>query len=605
MKPIIGVFFAVLFFFFPAVSESASNATPYDVYVALDTTFGFQRLELNTSKIPSGLLGDPVLERAYKLNIADFGAASTAYHSGTVTYKQFAKIIEKLFYLAAPIVGPEGTPNWELLKSKLSENFGIDVDSVEAVNRGLSSYKTLATDPVSNSVLTLFSDRARLRPLIWAKAQRLVVGDTARFSLNVSFAGSIPIKAFRVTIADVEMTPNRQDFINTSYSVNFFPAVGFSGRTTFSRPNTIHYAIGGMMGGDNFIQNPNTFSVGEISVQSKVGNFHFSMFDAMVFDTSGFNDVHVWALQIPIVVGIQGDLNLDGIITLSDAILASKWLLRGTIPPSVQMVDLNHNGVFDPDDVLLIFYLGIWGGNSPVPNSNTNNLASSNSSSLDANQTTVTEGIINVRQKTDGDALLVSVGFSGNLDLASRFGGSFVFNNESFAFSGATLENPMAGISDFAVIGNKINVLNYFQEFNGKIVTLKFQRIKEGDLNLSLAPLSADNFFQFGEKVKIDFSAPTGITVGSILPTEFSVSQNYPNPFNPTTSIKYSVPYAQHATLKVYDMLGKEIATLVDEVKSAGVHNANFNALNLPSGTYLYRFQSGSFSETKKLMLLK
>ena len=88
-------------------------------------------------------------------------------------------------------------------------------------------------------------------------------------------------------------------------------------------------------------------------------------------------------------------------------------------------------------------------------------------------------------------------------------------------------------------------------------------------------------------------------------PNEFALEQNYPNPFNPTTTINYSVPRTAVVTLKVYDILGREIATLVNEEKPAGNYSVNFNASNLSSDIYFYRMQAGTFVETKKLTLLK
>ena len=89
------------------------------------------------------------------------------------------------------------------------------------------------------------------------------------------------------------------------------------------------------------------------------------------------------------------------------------------------------------------------------------------------------------------------------------------------------------------------------------------------------------------------------------IPGEFSIRQNYPNPFNPTTLIEFSVPQATYTTLTVYDVLGREIQTLVNGVIKAGNHTAFFDAGDIPSGVYLYTIQSGTFSETKKMMLLK
>jgi len=91
------------------------------------------------------------------------------------------------------------------------------------------------------------------------------------------------------------------------------------------------------------------------------------------------------------------------------------------------------------------------------------------------------------------------------------------------------------------------------------------------------------------------------------IPAEYSLSQNYPNPFNPETTISYSIPKAEHVTLKVYDVLGREVAALVDEFKQAGVHHSSFITLrsSLTSGVYFYRLQAGSFVQSKKMILLK
>lgn len=99
----------------------------------------------------------------------------------------------------------------------------------------------------------------------------------------------------------------------------------------------------------------------------------------------------------------------------------------------------------------------------------------------------------------------------------------------------------------------------------------------------------------------------------SITISDYSLSQNYPNPFNPTTTIKFSVPSVetfhgtslQHVALKVYDLLGREVSTLVNEEKAPGIYEVKFDGINLPSGVYFYRLQAGSYSQTKKLILMK
>ena len=86
---------------------------------------------------------------------------------------------------------------------------------------------------------------------------------------------------------------------------------------------------------------------------------------------------------------------------------------------------------------------------------------------------------------------------------------------------------------------------------------------------------------------------------------EFNLSQNYPNPFNPTTNIKYSIANRKFVELKIYNVLGQEIQTLVNEEKPSGNYQIEFNAANLPSGVYFYRIQAGSFNQVRKMLLIK
>lgn len=89
------------------------------------------------------------------------------------------------------------------------------------------------------------------------------------------------------------------------------------------------------------------------------------------------------------------------------------------------------------------------------------------------------------------------------------------------------------------------------------------------------------------------------------IPTKFVLSQNYPNPFNPSTTIRYNLPKEAMVSIKVYDMLGREMKTLIKEYKSAGSYNVEFNASNLTSGIYFYRLTAGDFTQVKKLVLMK
>jgi hypothetical protein len=101
------------------------------------------------------------------------------------------------------------------------------------------------------------------------------------------------------------------------------------------------------------------------------------------------------------------------------------------------------------------------------------------------------------------------------------------------------------------------------------------------------------------------FTLLTGVKGENNVVNSFELKQNYPNPFNPTTKISYSVANKSDVSLKVYDVLGKEVATLVNTTKDAGNYEVNFNASDLASGLYIYKLTAGNFVSTKKMMLLK
>jgi hypothetical protein len=106
-------------------------------------------------------------------------------------------------------------------------------------------------------------------------------------------------------------------------------------------------------------------------------------------------------------------------------------------------------------------------------------------------------------------------------------------------------------------------------------------------------------------------TTPTSVTfvAGGVTLQAFALSQNYPNPFNPSTMISYQLAVNSHVTLKVYNVLGQEVATLVNDRQEAGSYTVSFNTskgtLSLSSGVYFYRLNAGSFVSTKKLILMK
>jgi aldose sugar dehydrogenase len=118
------------------------------------------------------------------------------------------------------------------------------------------------------------------------------------------------------------------------------------------------------------------------------------------------------------------------------------------------------------------------------------------------------------------------------------------------------------------------------------------------DGNLYVVSLTTGSIYRISSKSRMTKDNEVGLY-------EFTLSQNYPNPFNPATSIMYSIPRSEFVTLKVYDLLGRELMTLVNEYKPAGNYDVNFDATELMSGTYFYKLTAGSYLETKKMVLLK
>lgn len=110
----------------------------------------------------------------------------------------------------------------------------------------------------------------------------------------------------------------------------------------------------------------------------------------------------------------------------------------------------------------------------------------------------------------------------------------------------------------------------------------------------------------FDSKAGFAKGDPTEEIIGAqSAPTDYAIAQNYPNPFNPTTNISFQLPEATHVTLKVYNTLGQEVATLIDAIVEAGYHSATWNATDVPSGIYIYRITMGSFSKSARMILLK
>jgi Secretion system C-terminal sorting domain/Beta-propeller repeat len=164
------------------------------------------------------------------------------------------------------------------------------------------------------------------------------------------------------------------------------------------------------------------------------------------------------------------------------------------------------------------------------------------------------------------------------------------------------------GDDDFATIKyNQSGIEQWFVRFNGPDNSF--------DLASDLAVDVSNNVYVTGRSADVGWSVYTTIKYEQDFVSaqeknegemrEFALEQNYPNPFNPTTKIKYSIPISEFVTLKIYDVLGNEVETLVNEEKPSGSYEVEFVADGLTSGIYFYKLQTGSFVETKKMIILK
>ncbi|MCH7965016.1 MAG: T9SS type A sorting domain-containing protein [Bacteroidetes bacterium] len=140
-----------------------------------------------------------------------------------------------------------------------------------------------------------------------------------------------------------------------------------------------------------------------------------------------------------------------------------------------------------------------------------------------------------------------------------------------------------------------------FVEGHGNSNSLKEYSFTDAEVNSSgiyyyrLKQIDNDGSFEFSKTIEVNFN----------LPARFELSQNYPNPFNPSTTISFNLPKSGVATLKVYNIMGEEIKTLVEGYREAGIYTVKFKAEGHPSGMYLYRLSTNGFTETKKMLIMK
>jgi len=161
-------------------------------------------------------------------------------------------------------------------------------------------------------------------------------------------------------------------------------------------------------------------------------------------------------------------------------------------------------------------------------------------------------------------------------------------NNYGFAVERSMVKGEWLEVGFIEGAGNSNSPKEYSFTDNLTLTSYSYSfRLKQIDI---------DGKFTYSKEITVEAASQ---------PTEFALKQNYPNPFNPTTKIEFSIPAENNVEIKVYNILGMEVATLLNEHKQAGTHNVEFNANALSSGIYFYKISSGNFSAIKKMTLLR
>jgi len=145
---------------------------------------------------------------------------------------------------------------------------------------------------------------------------------------------------------------------------------------------------------------------------------------------------------------------------------------------------------------------------------------------------------------------------------------------------------------------NHFNTIGFVEGNGGSTERNEYRFVDDGfkgKVFYRLKQIDYDGTFSFSDVIEIN-----GVTV-----TTIELEQNYPNPFNPSTKIKYQIANAGFVNLQVYDVLGNEVATLINKEMQAGSYELEFDASNLPSGIYYYTLNAGEFTQTRKMILLK
>ncbi|MEK9137952.1 MAG: immunoglobulin domain-containing protein, partial [Bacteroidota bacterium] len=200
------------------------------------------------------------------------------------------------------------------------------------------------------------------------------------------------------------------------------------------------------------------------------------------------------------------------------------------------------------------------------------------------------------------------------LDANTKYQLSFSAYSTSGHDLAAFLQRHDAPYTSYGLNGYVASLATGWQTFSTQFTTSGFSgTVSNGRLRFWFAPYATAGDVYYIDNVVLEKVMTSGAMLAqgesssteNLLPTQYSLGQNYPNPVNPSTTIRYALPVASHVTLKVFNLLGQEVAALVKGIQDAGFKSVTFDASGLPSAVYFYKLQAGDFVETKRLLVVK
>lgn len=459
---------------------------------------------------------------------------------------------------------------------------GVDVDSIEAAVRGVSGFNLQHNDRISKGTLKIMLSKVRLHPVILIEASALVIGDTAKIPVRIYDSG------YKLAAFSMDLSISRGS--NTTVH-GFHGDNGFTGSFNYRGYGGYDYRLGGINTRGALLLSGSV--LGRLEMTADCPEMvHITVFNSVLSDPDGTEDLQAWSPKTLSLTFSKYDVNMNFRHTVGDAVRANWYLQREEKPVVKGLGDADGNDIFDGDDVMPNFRTAIGYGPGKT-------------SPLTVKSDNTPEGTIALRTNSSDDELTVNVSFTGNLSGAERFTGKLCF--DPTALEVKNVEYPGSALPEFNsfYIGNGSVALTRYDTLMapGDLVKITFAKIG-GDNSFSLLPLNG-SYFRLAEKVHVEVDGVTSADFDDALPLIFSLQQNYPNPFNPMTAISFSLPEPSHLTIKVYNMLGEEVATLVDASKPAGNFEVMFNASDLPSGVYIYRLTAGEYTEARKMLLAR